>query len=68
MAFACLQKPNTKEDDKMKTSEENTKKILNAKDTLLKKINGIEIAKEIIKNKISDQAKQPKSPAVSPKR
>ena len=52
----------------MKTSEENTKKLLTAKETLLKKINDVEIAKEIIKTKISNQAKQSKSPTVSPKR
>ena len=68
MAYACLQKPNTKEDDKMKTSEENTKKLLTAKETLLKKINDVEIAKEIIKTKISNQAKKSKSTTVSPKR
>jgi hypothetical protein len=67
VAYACLQNTNTKEDDKMKTSEENTKKLSNAKDILLKKINDVEIAKEIIKTKIADQAKQSNSPAVAPK-
>ena len=68
VAYACLQNTDKKEDDKMKTSEENTKKLLNAKDNLLKKITDVEIAKEIIKTKILDQAKQLMSPAVSPKR
>jgi hypothetical protein len=67
VAYACLQNIDAREDNKMKTSEENTKKLLNAKDILLKKINEVEIAKEILKTKIADQAKQSKSPTVSPK-
>ena len=67
MAYACLQNTDTGEDNKMKTLVENTKKLLNSKAILLKKINDIEIAKEIIKHKISDQAKQSKSPTVSSK-
>ena len=43
VAYACLQDTDAREDNKMKTSEENTKKLLNAKYTLLKKMNDVEI-------------------------
>jgi len=66
VAYACLQNEDIKEDVKKKTSTDNTRNQLSAKDFLLKKINDVESAKEIIKAKASDQARQPKSPAVPP--
>ena len=67
MAYACLQNEDIKEDDKKKTSTENTNNQLNAEDILLKKITDVETDKNIIKAKVSDQAKQSKSPEVSSK-